>query len=233
MSQQLLDCVELDPRGPVRSSVIWLHGLGADGNDFVPVVPELGLPEESGVRFVFPHAPIRPVTLNAGMRMRAWYDIKSMNVGRDIDREHIEASVDHLERLIERELDRGVESARILLAGFSQGGVVALYTGLRYPQRLAGIAALSTYHPEPDLIGKKATEVNRGLPIFYGHGTRDPLIPLALAERSRQALEQAGYAVEWRTYPIEHSVSLEEIQDLSSWMKARLDSQGSLGQASD
>ena len=221
MKEAPLDRIELDPEAPPRYSVIWLHGLGADGNDFVPIVPELGL-RELGVRFVFPHAPIRPVTLNAGMRMRAWYDIRSLASGRDVDRDHIEISSQQVERLIESELERGIESAHVLLAGFSQGGVVALHTGLRYPRRLAGIVALSTYYPEPDRIEERASAINRGLSIFYAHGTEDPLIPLGLADSSRRALEQAGYAVEWHTYPMEHQVSLEEIRELASWMKARL-----------
>ena len=222
MSGELLDCVVLEPKGRVQSSVIWLHGLGADGNDFVPVVPELGLPEELGVRFVFPHAPIRPVTINAGMRMRAWYDIKSMALGRDVDRGHLEESSRQVEALIEREIARGIPSTNVLLAGFSQGGVIALHTALRHERRLAGIVALSTYCPEPSGISETASTVNRGLPIFYAHGTRDPLIPLLLAEESRRALEGAGYPVEWHTYPMEHGVSMEEIHDVASWMKLRL-----------
>ena len=223
MNLPILECVEINPPGRVRSTVIWLHGLGADGNDFVPVIPELGLPEGMGVRFLFPHAPIRPVTINRGTRMRAWYDIKSVATGREIEGEHVEVSAQQLEQLIERELASGRESTSILLAGFSQGGAIALYSGLRYPKRLVGVIALSTSHPEPHRIGETASVDNRGLPIFYAHGTRDPIIPLAHAETTQRRLVEAGYAVDWHTYPMEHSVSAEEITDLSLWMQARLE----------
>ena len=222
MSIPVLECVELKPAGQVQSTVIWLHGLGADGNDFVPVVPDLDLTEEMGVRFLFPHAPIRPVTINGGTRMRAWYDIKSATAGREIDWEHVEASSRQLGQLIERELDRGRESSKVLLAGFSQGGAIALYTGIRYPKRLSGIIALSTYHPDPHRIEETASVDNRGLPIFYAHGIHDPLIPLTRAEATQRSLVEAGFTVDWHTYPMEHSVSAEEISDLSLWMKARL-----------
>ncbi len=223
MSLPVLECAELNPPGQVQSTVIWLHGLGADGNDFVPVIPELRLPEELGVRFLFPHAPIRPVTINGGTRMRAWYDIKSVETGREIDKEHIEVSSQQLEQLIERELESGRESSAVLLAGFSQGGAIVLYTGIRYPKRLAGIIALSTSHPDPNRIGETASVDNRGLPIFYAHGTRDPLISLDRAETTHQRLVEAGYSVDWHTYPMEHSLSTEEITDLSLWMQARLE----------
>lgn len=222
MSIPVLECVELKPMRQIQSTVIWLHGLGADGNDFVPVVPDLDLTEEMGVRFLFPHAPIRPVTINGGARMRAWYDIKSATDGREIDWGHVEESSRQLEQLIERELDSGRESSKVLLAGFSQGGAIALYTGIRYPKRLSGIIALSTYHPDPHRIEETASVDNRGLPIFYAHGIYDPLISLTRAEATQRSLVEAGFTVDWHTYPMEHSVSAEEISDLSLWMKARL-----------
>lgn len=222
MSDPVLDCVELEPKNTHRASAIWLHGLGADGNDFVPIVRELGLPDGSGVRFVFPHAPFRPVTLNAGMRMRAWFDVYSLGRSGDFSREHLKVSACQIEALIDKELDRGISSERILLAGFSQGGVVVLYTGLRYPRRLAGILALSTYYPDPDRLTAEASEANRGLPVFLAHGELDPLIPRSLADRSRRAIEEAGYDVEWHTYPMEHAVCPEEIRDISAWLRGRL-----------
>ncbi len=223
MTDPLLDCIELDPKGAHKATVIWLHGLGADGSDFVPIVPELGLPDDLGVRFVFPHAPVRPVTLNAGMRMRAWFDVLSLDRGADFNREHLEVSAVQLEALVERELDRGIPAERILLAGFSQGGVVALYTGLRHPRRLAGVLAISTHYPdsdpEPDRVRAEGSEANRGLPVFLAHGAYDPLIPLPFAERSRRAIEGAGYDVEWHTYPVAHAVCPEEIRDISTWLQ--------------
>jgi phospholipase/carboxylesterase len=226
MSDPLLDYIELEAKNTHQASVIWLHGLGADGNDFVPIVPELGLPDGLGVRFVFPHAPVRPVTLNAGMRMRAWFDVHGLGRGGDFNREHLEVSARQLEALIQKELDRGIASERILLAGFSQGGAVVLYTGFRYPRRLAGILAISTYHPDlaPDSVRLtvESAEANRGLPVFLAHGELDPLIPLSLAERSRRAVEDAGYDVEWHTYPMAHSVCPDEIRDISAWIQARL-----------
>jgi phospholipase/carboxylesterase len=226
MSDPLLDCIELAANNTHRASVIWLHGLGADGNDFVPIVPELDLPDGLGVRFVFPHAPVRSVTLNAGMRMRAWFDVHSLGRGGDFNREHLEVSARQLEALIQKELDRGIASERILLAGFSQGGAVVLHTGFRYPRRLAGILAISTYHPDlapnSDRLPAERAEANRGLPVFLAHGELDPLIPVSLAERSRRAVEDAGYDVEWHTYPMAHAVCPEEIRDISAWLRARL-----------
>jgi phospholipase/carboxylesterase len=224
MSDPLLDCVTIEAKNAHRASVIWLHGLGADGNDFVPIVPELGLPDGLGVRFVFPHAPVRSVTLNAGMRMRAWFDIYSLGGG--FAREHLEVSARQLEALIQQELDRGISSERVLLAGFSQGGAVVLHAGFRYPQRLAGILAISTYHPDlapdSDRLTLESAEANRGLPVFLAHGEHDPLIPFSLADRSRRAVEAAGYDVEWHSYAMAHAVCPEEIRDISAWLRARL-----------
>ena len=214
----LLDAIELETgRGPgsVEAAVIWLHGLGADGHDFEPVVPELGLPAAPRVRFVFPHAPVQPVTINGGFRMRAWYDIT--NDGRQ-DADGIRASQQRVEALIDRETARGVAPYRTILAGFSQGGAIALHTGLRYPTRLAGILALSTYLPLGDTLAAEAHPANRDVPIVMAHGTQDPLIPLARAAASRDALRALGYPIEWHEYPMPHSVCAEEIAAIGAWL---------------
>jgi phospholipase/carboxylesterase len=201
--------------GPAEGAVIWLHGLGADGHDFEPIVPELGLPPTRRVRFVFPHAPVQPVTINGGLAMRAWYDIT--NDGRQ-DAAGIRASQKQVEALIEREKTRGIACHRIVLAGFSQGGAIALHTGLRYPERLAGILALSTYLPLADTLAAEAHPANRDVPIFMAHGTQDPLIPLARARASRDALQALGYEVEWHEYPMPHSVCAPEIAEVGAWL---------------
>ena|SRR5688572_4054731 len=196
-----------------QASVIWLHGLGADGHDFEPVVPELLL--DKPVRFVFPHAPVRPVTLNQGMRMRAWYDIYRLGGGPE-DQAGIRAS----QRLVEEMIAEARSSAmqRIVLAGFSQGGAIALQTALRHPERLDGVLALSTYLPLHSSLDAERSAANRELPIFMAHGVYDDVIPLARAEQSRQALERLGYRVEWRTYPMPHSVCPEEIVHISEFL---------------
>ena len=214
----LLDAIELETgRGPgsVEAAVLWLHGLGADGHDFEPIVPELGLPAAPRVRFVFPHAPVQPVTINGGFRMRAWYDIT--NDGRQ-DADGIRASQERVEALIDRETGRGVAPHRIVLAGFSQGGAIALHTGLRYPKRLAGILALSTYLPLGDTLAAEAHPANRDVPILMAHGAQDPLIPLARAAASRDALRALGYPIEWHEYPMPHSVCAEEIAHIGPWL---------------
>ncbi len=221
MTQQL-DCVELEPESPATASVIWLHGLGADGNDFVPIVPELRLPESMAVRFVFPHAPVRPVTLNGGMRMRAWYDILGLDRALREDEAGLRESQAQIEALIRRENARGVPSTRIVLAGFSQGGAITLQTGLRYPERLAGLMVLSSYLPLRDRVTAEASAANRSTPILMAHGEFDYMLPLQLGSSSRDLLQQSGYAVEWRAYPMEHQVCLEEIRDISGWLQARL-----------
>ena len=196
-----------------RASVIWLHGLGADGHDFEPIVPELAL--EAPVRFVFPHAPVRPVTLNQGMRMRAWYDIYRLGGGPE-DEAGIRASQKLLEELIAEARKSGM--TRIVLAGFSQGGAIALQAALRHPERLDGVLALSTYLPLHSTLEAERSAANRDLPIFMAHGVYDDIIPLARAEQSRQALERLGYRVEWRTYPMPHSVSPEEIVHIAEFL---------------
>jgi phospholipase/carboxylesterase len=216
------EAVVLEPDSPATASVIWLHGLGADGQDFVPIVPELRLPERPGVRFVFPHAPVRPVTINNGMRMRAWYDILALSGSSRQDEAGIRASAALLDDFIRRERERGIEAARIVLTGFSQGGAIALHTGLRYPQRLGGIAALSTYLPMPHRLAEEASQVNRDLPILMCHGTGDPMLPVQMGEASRDYLVAAGYEVEWKSYPMQHQVCMAEIEDMARWLRSRL-----------
>jgi len=196
-----------------QASVIWLHGLGADGHDFEPIVPELAL--EQPVRFVFPHAPVRPVTLNQGMRMRAWYDIYRLGGGPE-DEAGIRASQKLLEELIAQARTSGMK--RVVLAGFSQGGAVALQTALRHPERLDGVLALSSYLPLHFALEAERSAANRELPVFMAHGLYDDIIPLARAEQSRQALERLGYRVEWHTYPMPHSVSPQEIVHIAEFL---------------
>jgi phospholipase/carboxylesterase len=212
-----MESIEIQTGPRPQAAVIWLHGLGADGHDFEPIVPELRLPESLPVRFVFPHAPVRPVTLNQGMRMRAWYDIFQLGGGAE-DEAGIRTSESALKALVAEETKKGIKPERIVLAGFSQGGAIALHTALRYPQRLAGVLALSTYLP---LAGKFAAErsaANRAAPIFMAHGLYDDIIPLVRAEQSRKALADAAYNVEWRRYPMAHSVCPEEIADIASFL---------------
>ena len=217
MTIQLPQKIELETGTYPDSAVLWLHGLGADGHDFEPVVPELRLPGRLAVRFVFPHAPVRPVTINAGMRMRAWYDILQLGGGPE-DEAGIRASQKLLEGLLEREVARGIAPQRIVVAGFSQGGAIALQTGLRYSERLAGVLALSTYLPLAGALPAERSHANREVPIFQAHGRFDELIPIERAARSRNALRALGYPVEWHEYPMPHSVCGEEISDIAGWL---------------
>jgi phospholipase/carboxylesterase len=212
MTTELLECIERQTGAHPDAAVIWLHGLGADGNDFVPVVNEMRLPPSLSIRFVFPHAPIRPVTLNNGFRMRAWYDLSAGDITNRADIAGVRASQAQIEALIARETTRGIAARRIVLAGFSQGGVIALHTGVRHAERLAGIVALSTYVVLPDKLAAEAAPANRDIPIFMAHGTYDPMIRPEWGEASRRALVAAGYDVEWHTYPMQHSVVMEEIE---------------------
>ena len=212
-----MDAIELETGAAPQAAVIWLHGLGADGHDFEPIVPELRLPDTLPVRFVFPHAPIRPVTLNQGMRMRAWYDIYRLGGGPE-DEAGIRASEGFLKELVKSEQKRGVPAEKIVIAGFSQGGAIALQTALRYPERLAGVLALSTYLPLASLLEKEGSEKNRDVPIFMAHGTYDDVIPLPRADDSRRLLEKLGYQVEWHSYPMPHSVCPPEIDDISAFL---------------
>ena len=218
MSEQLLDSLEVTLGERCEAAVIWLHGLGADGYDFQPIVPELGLPADAGVRFVFPHAPHRPVTVNAGMTMRAWFDIRGIGAGFAEDADGIEASAAAVTALIGRERGRGIAPERLVLAGFSQGGAVALHGGLRYPERLAGIMGLSSWLPMAERLDAEAHAANRDTPVFLAHGSRDPVVPPELGVRTRDLLEERGYAVEWHDYPMEHQVCLEEVRHIGAWL---------------
>jgi phospholipase/carboxylesterase len=213
---ELLDAIEIETGKNPTASIIWLHGLGADGNDFAPIVPEIRLPRLA-MRFVFPHAPVQPVTINGGMRMRAWYDITD-GANRREDERGVRASQVLIETLIGREKQRGTAARRLVLAGFSQGGAIALQTGLRHPERIAGIMALSTYVPVAEELSAEASPANRDVPIFMAHGSYDPVIPLARAEQSRKLLESLGYPVEWREYGMPHSVCPEELADVGAWL---------------
>jgi phospholipase/carboxylesterase len=212
-----MEAIRIETGARPSAAVLWLHGLGADGHDFEPIVPELEL-EGLAVRFVFPHAPVRPVTLNGGMTMRAWYDILQLGPGPE-DEKGIQASQRLLEQLVEEQKQEGIGPERIVLAGFSQGGAIALQTALRHPARLAGLMALSTYLPVATTLAREKSESNRKLPIFMAHGTYDDVIPLQRAEDSRRMLEAEGYAVEWRTYPMPHSVCGPEIADVSAFLR--------------
>lgn len=217
-----LPCVEIETGPNPGHAVIWLHGMGADGNDFKPIVPELVDPAWPSLRFVFPHAPMRPITLNGGMMMRAWYDISGLEIAQKQDETGIRASIGLLEELITRENTRGVPSENIFLAGFSQGGAIVLAGGVRYAQRLGGIIALSTYLPIAGKTDVEAAAANRATPIFMAHGSLDPTIAHAMGEMSRNYLLQRGYVVEWHEYPMAHQVCAEEIADLRRWIGARL-----------
>jgi phospholipase/carboxylesterase len=222
MTAPLLDAVEIDPPDAPRACIIWLHGLGADGHDFAPLIPQLGIVREYGVRVVLPHAPERPVTVNDGMVMPAWYDILARDFRRGEDADGIRQSQQQIVALIEREISAGIAPQRIILAGFSQGGAMALHTGLRYPQRLGGVLALSTYLPLPDRLVSEAHPANRDTPILLAHGTFDPVVPLTLAEQTRRILIDNGYPVAWHSYPMQHSVCPDEIRDIRDWLLLRL-----------
>jgi len=212
-----LELIELATGAEPKGTVIWMHGLGADGWDFVPIVRELPLPQDLHLRFIFPHAPVRPVTINNGHEMRAWYDITMNDISRVPDEAGIRESQASIEALIAREEKRGVSADRIVLAGFSQGGAIALQAGLRHRERLAGIVALSTYLPLEDSLDREAAAANKRTPIFMAHGTQDPVIPVQLAEASMRALEQRGYDVAWQTWPMPHSVCAEEVEELGGF----------------
>ncbi len=212
--------MELEPAGTAaRRSVIWLHGLGADGHDFEPLVPALRLPAASAVRFIFPHAPERPVTLNGGYVMRAWFDIFTLERLNPVDSAGIAAATAAIQALIDRELERGVAATNIVLAGFSQGGVIALHTALQYPQSLGGVAALSTYLPLAEELKNKQHAQNSHTPVFMAHGLYDQVLSIDLGRRSHAALKQFHPAVDWREYPMEHAVCPEEVMDLSNWFQ--------------
>jgi phospholipase/carboxylesterase len=217
-----LPTVEHETAAHPRYSILWLHGLGADGNDFAPIVPALVDPKWPPLRFVFPHAPVRPVTINNGMSMRAWYDIAAFDLNARQDEAGMRASIGEVETLIEREHGRGVPSERILLAGFSQGGAIALAAGLRHSQKLAGIIALSAYLPLHAALAGERSAANAATPIFWGHGSADPVVVMQRGVDSRDLLQSLGYALDWHTYPMGHAVCPEEIDDLRHWLGQRL-----------
>ncbi|MDS4027197.1 MAG: PHB depolymerase family esterase [Candidatus Contendobacter sp.] len=219
MTDTPLTTFEIEPAGAARSSVIWMHGLGADAHDFESIVPELDLPAELGVRFVFPNAPIRPVTINGGMQMRAWYDVFSTDLPRRADPDGVCASEQAISALLEREQQRGVPAERIVLAGFSQGGAMALHTGLRYPNRLAGILALSCYLPLASQLNGERRPENQPTPIFIAHGDYDAVIPIHYGQQSAESLQRLGYRLEWQDYDMSHEVCWEEIRDVARWLR--------------
>lgn len=203
----------IEPKNIATAAVIWLHGLGADGNDFAGLVPELDLPTHHGIRFVFPHAPVQAVTINGGMTMRSWYDIRSTDFMNDIDMAGIRDACYQIYALIQQQINMGIAVDKIVLAGFSQGGLVALHAGLSFSQPLAGIIALSTYCPKSEQF-----HLHREIPILMAHGKFDTVIPLAVAKQSAEALTERGYAIEWHQYPMEHQVCVEEIDEISTWL---------------
>jgi phospholipase/carboxylesterase len=213
------DAVEVETGRDPQAAVIWLHGLGADGHDFEPIVPEFIRPGERTLRFVFPHAPIRPVTLNGGYAMRAWYDIAALDRRTTEDENGIRASQTAIDTLIRRENARGISSERIVLAGFSQGGAMALFAGTRYPERLAGIMGLSCYQVLAAQFAAERSTANQSTPVFLAHGTQDPVVAPLLGEEARRQLEAAGYSVEWHAYSMPHSVCPEEVADIAAWLR--------------
>jgi len=217
-----LQTVEVEPGTAANAAVVLMHGLGADGHDFETVVPELRLGDGAALRWVFPHAPVRPVSISGGYRMRAWFDILGLGGGSPEDEAGIRDSSAAIDRLVERELRRGILAERVVLAGFSQGGALALHTALRYPKRLAGVIALSTYLPLATRLRAEAHPANAAVAIFMAHGSWDNVVPPALGEASRDVLLRYGYDVEWHTYPMPHSVSAQEVADLREWLRRAL-----------
>ncbi|HLR87029.1 MAG TPA: alpha/beta fold hydrolase [Wenzhouxiangella sp.] len=216
----MMEQVVVDTGRNPRHAVVWLHGLGADGHDFEPIVPQLSAASTRAVRFVFPHAPVRPVTVNGGLPMRAWYDILGVDIDRNQDAAGIAASVAAVDALLDEQLAAGIEPDRIILAGFSQGGAIALRCGLARSSALGGVVGLSTYLLGADSLAGWANG-NEMPPVFMGHGTQDPIVPAALGESSARHLEEAGYVVQWQTWPMAHSVCAEEIAALDAWLDAR------------
>ena len=216
------DAVILPAPGTHTATVVWLHGLGADGNDFVPIVGELGLPKDHGIKFVFPHAAVQPVTINNGMPMRAWYDILSLTRMERQDTAGTERSAKRIAGLLDAERAAGIASERLILAGFSQGCAMTLHTGLRYPHRLGGLLALSGYLPMHTTLAAEAAPANKDVPILMCHGQYDPVLPLVLGKSSAEILTAAGYPVDWREYPMQHQVCMEEIEDIGAFLRKRL-----------
>lgn len=220
MTRKLLDTIELTTGNTVEYSVIWMHGLGASGHDFEPIVPELHLLKRPGVRFLFPHAPVRPITVNGGASMRGWYDITSLEFSdRTQDVAGITESREAINDLIANEISKGIPASNIILAGFSQGGAIALYTGMTYPEKLGGIVALSTYFPMQETAQQTLTDAQKTIPVFMAHGQADDVINLRYAEQSHEFMKENGINVEWHTFPIGHSVSSDEINKIEVWFK--------------
>jgi phospholipase/carboxylesterase len=220
-SGELLERLEVNSEDNPEYSVIWMHGLGADGHDFEPIVPYLGLPPGTAVRFIFPHAMRRPITINGGMVMRAWYDIIEISTARGQDEAGILHSAAKIRALVEREIERGIPAEKIVLAGFSQGAAMALYVAMRFEERLAGIMVLSGYLLFPERLPGELSEANAATPVFVGHGTQDPMVPFAMGQAVVAALQAGLWPVEWHSYPIPHSVSPPEIADVGHWLKGR------------
>lgn len=214
------ESIVVEPQSQATSVVIWLHGLGADGHDFEGILPQLELPDNHSIRFIFPHAPVQPVTINDGMKMRSWYDIMSMDIADRVDINGVEQSVAVINEMIAQQKQLGIEAKNILLAGFSQGCLIALHTGLNYSESLAGILALSTYYPEPCFNESTTNPANAN--IFMAHGSYDQVISLTVAQDSKAFLESKGIEIEWHTYPMEHSVCMQEIEHIAAWIKTRL-----------
>lgn len=210
--------VRLEPREPANAAVIWLHGLGADGHDFVPIVPELGLPAGHRIRFIFPHAEVRPVTLNGGMAMRAWYDIATLDRNGAVDDAGITASRLRLQRRITKEIESGIAAERIVVAGFSQGGAIAYHTALRHRPRLAGLLALSTYLPGAGAVISAEDLTDRSLPMMVMHGAHDPVLPMALGQMAAEQISTLGFTPQWRAYPMAHQVCFEQITEIGRWL---------------
>ncbi|WP_299075054.1 alpha/beta hydrolase-fold protein [uncultured Paraglaciecola sp.] len=222
MSSSALPYVEVNPKSNIKATVIWLHGLGDSGNGFAPIVPELKLPEELGIRFVFPHAPIRPVTINNGMTMRAWYDITSLDFNHRADSQGVNESSTFVKALIEQEVANGVPANKIVLAGFSQGGVIALNLGTRLEHSLAGIMSMSSYMSEPEKLGEAAHDANKHTPIFIAHGTHDDVVPIFMGNAAFKVLESNSYQVTWHEYPMQHNVCNQQLNDISAWLQDKL-----------
>lgn len=217
-----LPYIETNPVSEIKATVIWLHGLGDSGHGFAPIVPELRLPDALGVRFVFPHAPERPVTINGGMRMRAWYDIKSMDFDKRADLTGVRESAEQVEQLIEAEISNGVPPEKIILAGFSQGGVIALHLGPRFSKSLCGIMGLSTYMCQPELLAGEAHPANQQTPVFMAHGEMDDVVPIAMGKAAYDTLTANQYNVSWQSYRMKHNLNMDEINAISQWLQARL-----------
>ena len=217
----MLETVEQQTRARPAWTILWLHGLGADGHDFAPIVPELARPDWPAIRFVFPHARVRPVTINGGVPMRAWYDINNLSLDQRADETGLRESIAEVDALVSRERDRGVPASRLVLVGFSQGGAVALAAGLRREAGVAGIASLSGYLPMADKTQAEITPAGLATPVFIGHGSQDPVVAPVLGTRTRVALQALGVKVEFHSYPMAHSVCAEEIRDLGDWLTVR------------